>query len=287
MSSNSNSTGRQGSSSGSPSSHRDWFHPKTPQKKQQKDSKGSFDRQIQNRAHWEELLVWDLNSIQKLRELILIWVQAEVSASNIGEFLQQVLYRRDEHLNYRLTKMVDNGATHAEIAHTIMQHYQIRDHNDKPLWVDVKLQSPSSGDTGKPKARHSGHEEPWSPTSAPVRPTQWPLFLQDLNIDSSVENFCEESDERDDESSRPRRSINFGEEDIPILDDERRIVLINNTGTQPKRMTQIYKCDNLTLIGNIQTQVPTTLIDSQRVPTPSVLVGIIVARPVLQWRVST
>ena len=61
-------------------------------------------------------------------------VHLGVTASNIGQYLESVLYKRDDHLDGRLTQMVNTQRTYTCIALDLLKHYQIRDDEGKPLW---------------------------------------------------------------------------------------------------------------------------------------------------------
>ncbi|KAJ5810288.1 Lipopolysaccharide-modifying protein [Penicillium pulvis] len=83
---------------------------------------------------WKDELTWDLDGVRALRELLTQWISLGVTASDIGAFLESVLYNRDEHLSGRLTRMVNDHETHTEIALDLLKHYQIRDDASQPLW---------------------------------------------------------------------------------------------------------------------------------------------------------
>ncbi|KAJ5109000.1 Lipopolysaccharide-modifying protein [Penicillium angulare] len=83
---------------------------------------------------WKDELVWNLDNISSLRQLLKQWVHLGVTISNIGQFLENVLYKRDDHLDGRLTQMVDTHRTYTCIALDILKYYQIRDDNGNPLW---------------------------------------------------------------------------------------------------------------------------------------------------------
>ncbi|KAJ5565037.1 hypothetical protein N7513_001279 [Penicillium frequentans] len=94
---------------------------------------GTENTQTPNRG-WKDELTWDLDGVRALRELLTKWISLGVTASDIGSFLESVLYNRDEHLSGRLTQMVNNHETHTEIALDVLKHYQIRDDAGQPLW---------------------------------------------------------------------------------------------------------------------------------------------------------
>jgi hypothetical protein len=52
----------------------------------------------------------------------------------IGESLVGMLYRRDDHLGYRLTNMVDRCETYVTIGNDMLQYYDVRDERGCPLW---------------------------------------------------------------------------------------------------------------------------------------------------------
>ncbi|KAJ6017856.1 hypothetical protein N7451_001235 [Penicillium sp. IBT 35674x] len=113
---------------------------------------------------WKDELTWDLDGVRALRELLTQWISLGVTASDIGGFLESVLYNRDEHLNGRLTRMVNNHETHTEIALDLLKHYQVRDDASKPLW---ELKGSQLGN------KHSRSGEPSTPsTPRPSEPRE-------------------------------------------------------------------------------------------------------------------
>lgn len=60
--------------------------------------------------------------------------QSGVSMEQIGESLVGMLYRRDDHLGYRLTNMVDRCETYVTIGNDMLQYYDVRDERGCPLW---------------------------------------------------------------------------------------------------------------------------------------------------------
>ncbi|KAJ6084221.1 hypothetical protein N7486_011021 [Penicillium sp. IBT 16267x] len=131
---------------------------------------------------WRDELTWDLDGVRTLRELLTLWIDLGVTASNIGEFLESVLYNRDEHLNGRLTRLVNNHETHAQIALDLLKHYQIRDDTAKPLWELKESQLGNehsrSGQSSTPSSEPSEPSEP-SSKSRPKRPKiTFPSFFR-------------------------------------------------------------------------------------------------------------
>ncbi|KAJ5632404.1 hypothetical protein N7490_008743 [Penicillium lividum] len=120
--------------------------------------------------YWTDVVVWDLDDVRNLREILTMWVIMGVTASNIGEFLESVLYNRDEHLDSRLTQMTNNQEPHINIALALLKHYQIRDEENKPLWEikDSQLGDKTSC-SGKHRPESSEPSEP-SSSSKKARP---------------------------------------------------------------------------------------------------------------------
>lgn len=50
-----------------------------------------------------------------------------MSAQQIGESRVNMLYKHDEHLGYRVTKMIDRCESYATIGNGMLEHYNIRD----------------------------------------------------------------------------------------------------------------------------------------------------------------
>lgn len=90
-------------------------------------------------TNWEDRLVWDLNGVLYLRRLLASWAECKVPASDIGLFLVKILHGRDDHLDNRLTRMVNLNETYTNIALAILKHYQIRDEDDQPIWASLDL----------------------------------------------------------------------------------------------------------------------------------------------------
>lgn len=93
----------------------------------------------QTMQDWRDDLTWNLNDVQILRDLLKTWVYLGVTASHIGEFLVNVLYRRDDHLDGRVTHMVDTHQPYMIIGLHLLKHYQTRDDHGIPLWRLNKL----------------------------------------------------------------------------------------------------------------------------------------------------
>lgn len=73
----------------------------------------------------------------QLRNILRIWVEGNMPADEIGGFLVSCLYNCDDHLDNRVTRMVDNDETYAQIARVLVEYFQIRDDEDKPLWTEM------------------------------------------------------------------------------------------------------------------------------------------------------
>lgn len=94
---------------------------------------------------------WDLEHELDLHNLLKHWAQNDVSAKQIGESLVNMLYKRDSHLGYRVTKMVDRRESYGTIGNDMLEHYNIRDVRGKPLWDD------HCGDSGMPSDVQVSH----------------------------------------------------------------------------------------------------------------------------------
>ncbi|KAJ5631492.1 Lipopolysaccharide-modifying protein [Penicillium longicatenatum] len=116
---------------------------------------------------WKDELIWDLDGVRNLRDLLILWIDSGVTASNIGCFLENVLYDRDEHLDGRLTRMVNNHETHTQIALDLLKHYQARDEAGKPLW---ELKASQLGNEYSRSGQPSASSTPSTP-SEPNEPS--------------------------------------------------------------------------------------------------------------------
>ncbi|KAJ6082450.1 hypothetical protein N7499_007324 [Penicillium canescens] len=63
-----------------------------------------------------EMIVWDEETIEHFKDMIVLWVKHKVPGDAIGVFLIYVLYDFDIHLNNMLTKMVDESFSNFDIA---------------------------------------------------------------------------------------------------------------------------------------------------------------------------
>ncbi|CAL5873734.1 uncharacterized protein PFLUO_LOCUS8016 [Penicillium psychrofluorescens] len=189
-------------------------------------------------SDWKALLIWNHDSIRNLMKLLKLWALHGVPASEMGLFLESILYQHDEHMHHKLTQSVDANETYAEIACLVMQHYQIRDDDKMPLWLNVDPgdanyrpldkqweMNNSTIQREKPRKRQETSQRkvstnpngigrrPYShiPAPRPARPTNWPLFLSDLQLGHSLEGNDE--DEYGEEGSTRRR---FGEDFIRL-----------------------------------------------------------------------
>ncbi|KAJ5812099.1 hypothetical protein N7474_008400 [Penicillium riverlandense] len=170
-------------------------------------------------SDWKALLIWNHDSIRNLMKLLKLWALHGVPASEMGLFLESMLYQHDEHMHHKLTQLVDANETYAEIARTVMQHYQIRDDDKTPLWLTVdpgdanyrprdkqqqvnssrimreKLRKRQEASQQKVSTNHNGAgHQPWYhiPAPRPARPINWPLFLSDLKLGHSLEGNDED-----------------------------------------------------------------------------------------------
>lgn len=83
----------------------------------------------------QDIISWDLDRITVLRNTLRDWVMMDIPLSKIGRYLELILYNNDEHMKGRLTEMVNSRCRHIRIALDILQYYQIRDDQQKPLWL--------------------------------------------------------------------------------------------------------------------------------------------------------
>lgn len=187
-------------------------------------------------SDWKALLIWNHDSIRNLMKLLKLWALHGVPASEMGLFLESMLYRHDEHMHHKLTQLIDANETYAEITRLVMQHYQIRDDDKTPLWLNVdpgdanyrpsdKQREMNNSQIQREKLRKRqeasqrkvstypngvGHQPFYHvPAPRPARPMNWPLFLGDLKPGQSLEG--NEEDECGEEGSTRRR---FGEDFI-------------------------------------------------------------------------
>lgn len=63
-----------------------------------------------------DVIVWDEETIEHLKGMIVLWVKHKVPGDAIGVFLIYVLYDFDLHLDNMLTEMVDEGFSNFDIA---------------------------------------------------------------------------------------------------------------------------------------------------------------------------
>ncbi|KAJ5892750.1 hypothetical protein N7504_009441 [Penicillium tannophilum] len=170
---------------------------------------------------WKDELTWDLDGVRALRELLTQWISLGVTASDIGGFLESVLYNRDEHLSGRLTRMVNNHETHTEIALDLLKHYQIRDDAGQPLW-DLKGSQLESEPSQTPK-RDTWYQVP---APKPLRTFKKPYFMHDVDPIPDIEDASERP------SGTACWSFNISE-DLTMLTIAERRALMANTGALP------------------------------------------------------
>lgn len=148
-----------------------------------------------NSQRWYDALEWDLERVGQLRDILRIWVEGDVPADEIGDFLVSCLYNSDDHLDNRVTRMVNNREPYAHIAHVLVEYLQIRDDENKPLWTQI-----TPDDSIRRPGNYTGKEESGNEVyelhadngegsilymlgPQPVRPVRWPFFESDPGVD--------------------------------------------------------------------------------------------------------
>lgn len=162
------------------------------------DSNSDTGSDSEASQHWHDALEWNLDRVGQLRDILKIWVEGDVPADEIGDFLVSCLYRCDEHLGYRLTRMVDERKTYAHIARVLIGYFQIRHDEDRPLWTQIRPGNPlrrpgrfhdaderQMGDCRTDDSHMDACAEkttvvPHIVAPQPVRPVRWPLLLGDF-----------------------------------------------------------------------------------------------------------
>jgi hypothetical protein len=237
-------------------------------------------------------LIWDLDGVRNLRELLTLWIDSGVTASNIGCFLENVLYDRDEHLDGRLTRMVNNHETHTQIALDLLKHYQVRDETGKPLWEPKASQlgnkhsrsgQPSTSST--PSTLNNPNEpsdkartkrpkitvplffrtlskppsEP-EPTQTPKRnpwyqvPAPKPLStLQKPYFMNEFEPIREIEEVSDEFSGKACWSFNISEDLTMLTIAERRALMANTGALPPSFAAEIYDSTSVVDISSLYT----------------------------------
>lgn len=172
------------------------------------DGNNDTDSDSETSQHWHDALEWNLDRVGQLRDILRIWVEGDIPADEIGDFLVSCLYRRDGHLGHRLTRMVDERETNAHIARVLIDCFQIRDDDDEPLWTQIRpgnlqrrpgyihdvdadelqvCESECRADDSP--SRVDAHVHVCTEKTAmvshivspqPVRPIRWPLLLEDF-----------------------------------------------------------------------------------------------------------
>lgn len=152
------------------------------------------DSDSDNSTRWQDAVEWDLERVGQLRDILRIWVEGNIPADEIGDFLVSCLYNCDDHLDNRVTRMVDDHETYAHIARVLVEYFQIRDDDDKPLWTKM-----IPGDLYRRPGKCLGEEKNgykavgvdtvikegpsfYMTAPEPVHPVRWPLFLSDLKV---------------------------------------------------------------------------------------------------------
>ena len=207
-----------------------------------------------NDPNWRDSLVWDLTGVLHLRRLLAMWAEGNVPASDIGLFLVKVLYQRDEHLDHRLTRMVELHESYTDIAVALMKHYQIRNMDDQPLWErmnlgdanlrpDVKTASVTESATISSTACSSPptaisettavstQESCRRMASSPVLdlPARWPFYVNGADLEDFFHNS---EDGSDDEDYRYRKN----DLSSMALSTAERQVKMGHTGPLPESM---------------------------------------------------
>lgn len=85
----------------------------------------------------QQTSIWTYDKVLLFMQVLRRWIERDVPASRIGIFIVEILYRTDAHMSHRVTRMVDNQDTYENIAKAVVQYYQIRDENYRPLWTQL------------------------------------------------------------------------------------------------------------------------------------------------------
>lgn len=177
----------------------------------------------------------------QLRDILRIWVEGNIPADEIGDFLVSCLYNCDDHLDNRVTRMVDNRETYTHIARVLVEYLQIRDGEDKPLWTEI-----APGDSYRRPGKCLGEEKNenkdagvdtaieegylfYITAPGPVYPVRWPLFLSDLRVD----HFSPESMTDEESDYEPWRD----QEDLARLGNAEHRVHIETVQNLTEAMT--------------------------------------------------
>ena len=88
----------------------------------------------QQQELFKTFLVWDECGVDSLIKTLKLWVNLRLEADKVGEFLENALYQRDEHMENLVTTMVDKHESYTSIAFRVMQYYCIHDISDRPAW---------------------------------------------------------------------------------------------------------------------------------------------------------
>ncbi|KAJ5090680.1 Lipopolysaccharide-modifying protein [Penicillium argentinense] len=153
-------------------------------------------------------MIWNYNRGIMLMQLIRWWVEKNVTSSQMGVFLVQMLYGTDSHMNHRVTDMVDNREPYANIAKAVVEYDQIRDRYKRPLWIGLNPRDsclcPIDEYFPRPEADHSSrsgtgltqiHGGNVVHASKPVRPSLWLLWTDEDKLEPAIHSsrFEEES----------------------------------------------------------------------------------------------
>ncbi|KAJ5708288.1 hypothetical protein N7488_008089 [Penicillium malachiteum] len=86
-------------------------------------------------TNWRDEVKWDLADMMSLCMALRHWVAMGVTASFIGEYLVNVLFNRDYHLENRITWMARANFPYVTIGLDILQFLQIRGEGGSPFWI--------------------------------------------------------------------------------------------------------------------------------------------------------
>ncbi|KAJ5579910.1 uncharacterized protein N7459_005895 [Penicillium hispanicum] len=129
----------------SDSGNEDWFHNIPDQDLEVQLTSDELSEALfyymdyeQRQRLWRDFLIWDSHGIRQLVKTLKLWVNLQLPADKVGEFLEDALYQRDDHMNKLVTAMVNNNETYTLVALRVMEYYQIYDVSDRPAWEIMK-----------------------------------------------------------------------------------------------------------------------------------------------------
>lgn len=141
--------------------------------------------------------------------------------------------------------MVDDCQTYAHIAYVLVEYFQIRDDEDRPLWMQIKSgdsnrrpgldannqickldrrTNPGDSDTDNSQIMHVI-------APRPARPVRWPLFLRNLNPEHLSDPLLDE------ESLQQSSQVPMHRDELSLVDSAERKVLIETPKSQPDFLT--------------------------------------------------